>query len=1219
MSPLQRQLARLRARVRWLLLLQGVGRALAVGLVGLLALGFLDQVFRYDDPGLRLISSLTAVGWLAWAAYRHLYRLCLVRVDDVELALRVERHFDALRDRLASAVEFLHAEKNADAWSGSAALRQAAIRQATAAVEGLDFRQVLDRRPTAQALFAAAAVGLVAVTVAAVQPQAARIALARLVHPFGDTGWPQVTHLELRRRVESVARGQPFEVEVIDAQGARLPAEVRIWYRFEGPEGSLSLESEIMRPLGDAVFARRENLTRPFAYRIEGGDDRGMPWIDVQIVEPPRMVELRVRLLPPEYSGWPEMQSSGPIRALVGTRLEFTATTNKPLGTATLCFDDGRRLAAEQIAPTRLQAPGPGSELLVEKSGAYWFELTDQQAMPGPPSDRWEIHAVTDQPPRVALEQPAVELFVTPSAQISLRAAVQDDLALAQVELEYQRSDRPDPPAAMPLYTGPPRARPGEKTASAELPGGEVRSVAQRWDLAPLALEPGTTVSLLVTARDYRGSTGRSERRSVHVISPEELQVRLTSRQEVILNELARSLALQRQSREQLAALGAGLAKHGRREQVELESIPEPAPSRRAVQRDRPADGFGDRLLESIPEPAQSRRAVQRDRPADGFGDRLLDHLQSVVLSQRQVDHILGGPTESLWMLVQALLADIASNRLDTPDLRRRMEGLLAAIEHLQQDPLAKIALELTAAVKSAQIALQDESRGAWQEPAQRLQEAVRQQESVIAALQTLVSQWRQWDDYRRFHRQIAELLGHQQQLASRTAELAQSTLTRDVKDLRPQDVAELKLLGTQQLDLALRLDQSQQQMGQMAEPLAAVDPLAADTLAEAAQLIQRLGLSAQIRAVRSHLEQNRMGQAMDGQKLVVQSLREVLEVLAGAEQRELARIATILAQTQRELDSLLLAQNDLADRMRHAARQEARGEWDALVEPQKDLGKQAATAARRLEQLRVAPAAGHAKQAAESMNRGAQAASQGDSTASLRRSDEAQAALRQAQAALQQRQAELQSQLAAEATARLRGDAARLQEQQEHLLTDTVELETVRTARGRLSAKQQSNLAELARRQRELQTATGYLAQQAGGGAFELALTRAAAHMAGAADLLEQRRTGTATRQLQTDAARHLALLLAALEDQGPSAPASAGKEGQESQLPAEADPATLAQWRLIRLLQQDLLHRTRQLGEPGPGDEARRLQAARLSEEQGELARLLLQSLRRQTGAKP
>ena len=122
---------------------------------------------------------------------------------------------------------------------------------------------------------------------------------------LNNAAWPQKNHLAIRNPVERVGRGRAFEIEAVDSAAAPLPAEVFIHYRFTGADGALTEETVLMHQVGKTAVARRENVARPFSYRVEGGDDRSMPWLPVEVVEPPAVESLSIRLIPPSYTGWP--------------------------------------------------------------------------------------------------------------------------------------------------------------------------------------------------------------------------------------------------------------------------------------------------------------------------------------------------------------------------------------------------------------------------------------------------------------------------------------------------------------------------------------------------------------------------------------------------------------------------------------------------------------------------------------------------------------------------------------------------------------------------------------------------------------------------------------------------------------------------------------------------------------------------------------------------
>ena len=171
-----------------------------------------------------MILWLLLLGVLGWTSYRRLLGPLGARLDDARLAARLQQRFAALDDRLLSAVEFLRRPDD-DPLAGSAVLRRSVIAEATAQCEPLDFGELLDRRRPQRAALAMLAAGLVAAAAVIFDPASVQIAAARLLDPFSNVAWPQATHLKLRQPVDRVARGRALEIEVVDANGARLPAE----------------------------------------------------------------------------------------------------------------------------------------------------------------------------------------------------------------------------------------------------------------------------------------------------------------------------------------------------------------------------------------------------------------------------------------------------------------------------------------------------------------------------------------------------------------------------------------------------------------------------------------------------------------------------------------------------------------------------------------------------------------------------------------------------------------------------------------------------------------------------------------------------------------------------------------------------------------------------------------------------------------------------------
>ena len=143
-------------------------------------------------------------------------------------------------------------------------------------------------------------------------------------------------------------------------------------------------------------------------------------------------------------------------------------------------------------------------------------------------------------------------------------------------------------------------------------------------------MKPGGHVTFYATATDYQPQTGKSEPRSLTIISAEELQNRLADREKLVLAELQRVLTMQRGCRAQLESLRAPFA--------------------------------------------QQRRIGQAE----------VDLFQALQHNQREVDRALTSRGEGVPMHVLALLADLENNRLSSDDIQQRMAALLDQLERLR-------------------------------------------------------------------------------------------------------------------------------------------------------------------------------------------------------------------------------------------------------------------------------------------------------------------------------------------------------------------------------------------------------------------------------------------------------------------------------------------------------------------------------------------------------
>jgi hypothetical protein len=240
------------------------------------------------------------------------------------------------------------------------------------------------------------------------------------------------------------------------------------------------------------------------------------------------------------------------------------------------------------------------------------------------------------------------------------------------------------------------------------------------------------------------------------------------------------------------------------------------------------------------------------------------------------------------------------------------------------------------------------------------------------------------------------------------------------------------------------------------------------------------------------------------------------------------------------------------------------------------------------------------------------------DRTAAAKAAAAAEKSLAAALGLLAGRRLQVQAELAMEQLTRLQDAIKHLHGRQQKVLDQTRGIEATRQ-RGPLGRGEAAALRDLARLEQSLQAQTaGLAADMAAAEGFQAVLAGVQAEMGRAAAVLDSGQTGSAAQQPEQDALARLDLILQALEPEKAGAEPTGGGGGDgtgQSESPA-GGVQTLAEIKLLKLLQEDINLRTEKLqaavaaaGQPSP--EHRKL-LAQLGEEQGRLADLVLRMAR-------
>lgn len=447
-------LRRLRGSLSRGVLLHGVGTVVAAGAAWLLFMYAADRLLRLPAP-VRILHLTVLAGGTLYLLRRSLFQHVRALPGRAELAMLAERAVDRDRqqDLFVSAVQL---DGSVPADSPAAELVRDVAARAEELAASVDLRRVTDgrgprrRMATALVALAAAAAGLSA------EPAMARIFAARMLG--ANVAWPRATTLEVTVPDDApgleVQRPDEEMILVRAARGSDVPLLVTAL--GDQPEFvTVTFESGTSIEVGPSGPGQYRtllpSLQESTSLTVVGGDDdRRVPKIVVEVLQPPDIAGLAFVIEPPAYAGLPiRTESETKVSVLAGSRVTVHVKTDPADATGiarTFPDDQVRELESAPFprlgpAPTEGEAPGlsPGlsfSDVMLQ-SLRFRVELTDAAGLGNPDPALFGIEVVPDRRPELLVLAPGrSETEVVESGVVPLRVLVRDDFGVGSVRLE---------------------------------------------------------------------------------------------------------------------------------------------------------------------------------------------------------------------------------------------------------------------------------------------------------------------------------------------------------------------------------------------------------------------------------------------------------------------------------------------------------------------------------------------------------------------------------------------------------------------------------------------------------------------------------------------------------------------------------------------------------------------------------------------------------------
>ncbi len=355
---LREVLTRLRRRLRLELLLELAADAAVVLSATALSLVFLDWWFRFSIPVRAVLLVLSLMGVLAFLCIRAVRRWEASRLDELTLAMTLDRHRPGIGQQIADVLQ-LPELLDESGESASPAMVRLAVQRASAALAGSDWRSLWNRKRTALSALAVIVGLAVPLSLAAIAPRVARLSVARWLMGSSQR-WPQRTYLTVmgltRSGVLLAPRDERFAVEVradlplVEPKGSEWIVHGRgepttLWSKPANPKVPLSVlikertaqgkvKNGAMSQAGPATFTFELPASASSStIDLVGGDDWLGP-IAVERVDRPSLAETKLRVKEPgaTYSGFRTIEDPRQhLLFLPDTEIELTLVGNQSI------------------------------------------------------------------------------------------------------------------------------------------------------------------------------------------------------------------------------------------------------------------------------------------------------------------------------------------------------------------------------------------------------------------------------------------------------------------------------------------------------------------------------------------------------------------------------------------------------------------------------------------------------------------------------------------------------------------------------------------------------------------------------------------------------------------------------------------------------------------------------------------------------------------------
>lgn len=515
---LKKRLRAMARRERVILAVAGVAKVLIS--IGLFTAIFflLDWLFLFSTPAraFLLIAGIGAAGWIVKTELRDPLR---ERRDEITTALKIEKQFPQLQDRLISVVQ-LAGEKD----GLSTALLERLESETAGMTTTLNFSEIINWRFFRRLMLVCAGIFAAGILCGIIFPQYAAATFRRMF--FGNVRYPSLTRIAVNDVKTRITRGDDWVLDV--TLSGKIPSSVILKMKDLVPAGREAgvgsgkprwVSIPLKPVLGYTYGVTLEKTQQSFEFQVFAGDG----WTDSQVVKvlvPVAVFDPVLDIVPPRYSGLKPITNVSMVGSSVldGSTVTIRIPASKGVASGSLQVDGDRAytLAPLSHAPGAAGTfvvsarPAPEPTALTASNGVVNFtvrvkdieDLENQE-----PLTLYSLRVQADQEPRVRLVSPKSDRISVPYAQWKLAYEATDDFGLSKAWLAWDVFPTAAPAGDSGFGSQPEAELKPLRSGRVELPSG---NDALKWegvailDMVAAKTSPGETLVARIEAADAR-------------------------------------------------------------------------------------------------------------------------------------------------------------------------------------------------------------------------------------------------------------------------------------------------------------------------------------------------------------------------------------------------------------------------------------------------------------------------------------------------------------------------------------------------------------------------------------------------------------------------------------------------------------------------------------------------------------------------------------------